>query len=223
MEKKKSTSASIENLRFPTVLVGLLFVGGLVLASFSYMTAIEKDIEPEIIKNVTEIVFIEEEQIEIDRSIELPEQHVFLPPDEEIIIDSNTEEAPPVVVTLPPPPLTLPIGDPNPPVLPAEIIDFPDVEAKFPGGSDELQYWINENIIYPQPSIEMNEQGRVYMSFVVERDGSISNIRIERGVSIDLDHEALRVLGLMPNWSAGETDGKKVRTRCRLPIIFTLE
>jgi len=147
MEKKKSTSASIENLRFPTVLVGLLFVGGLVLASFSYMTAIEKDIEPEIIKNVTEIVFIEEEQIEIDRSIELPEQHVFLPPDEEIIIDSNTEEAPPVVVTLPPPPLTLPIGDPNPPVLPAEIIDFPDVEAKFPGGSDELQYWINENII----------------------------------------------------------------------------
>ena len=77
-------------------------------------------------------------------------------------------------------------------------------------------------MIYPQSSIEMNEQGRVYLSFVVEADGSLSNIEIERGVSQDLDKEAKRLIRKMPNWEAGEAKGKKARTRCRLPINFTL-
>ena len=68
----------------------------------------------------------------------------------------------------------------------------------------------------------MNEQGRVYLSFVVEADGSISNIDIERGVSSDLDKEAKRLIRKMPSWDAGEAKGKKARTRCRLPINFTL-
>jgi TonB family protein len=68
----------------------------------------------------------------------------------------------------------------------------------------------------------LNEQGRVYLSFVVETDGSITNIAIERGVSTDLDKEAKRLLRNMPAWSPGEAKGKKSRTRCRLPINFTL-
>ena len=103
-----------------------------------------------------------------------------------------------------------------------EIIEFPDVEAGFPGGTAELQRWIVQNIQYPQTSIEMNEQGRVYLSFVVEADGSISNIAVERGVSADLDKEAKRVVRTMPKWTPGEAKGKKARVRCRLPINFTL-
>jgi TonB family protein len=104
-----------------------------------------------------------------------------------------------------------------------EVIEFPDVEAGFPGGTAGLQRWIVQNVQYPQTSIEMNEQGRVYLSFVIEKDGSISNIVIERGVSPDLDREAKRVVRTMPNWIPGEEKGKRARVRCRLPINFTLD
>ena len=69
----------------------------------------------------------------------------------------------------------------------------------------------------------MNEQGRVYLSFIIESDGTVTGLTVERGVSDELDREAKRVVRKMPKWNAGEVAGKKVRTRCRLPIIFTLE
>ena len=103
-----------------------------------------------------------------------------------------------------------------------EVIEFPDVEAEFIGGPQALIKYIQTIIQYPPTSIEMNEQGRVYLSFVVEADGSITNVAVERGVSPDLDREAIRVVRSMPNWIPGETKGKKSRTRCRLPINFQL-
>jgi len=102
------------------------------------------------------------------------------------------------------------------------IIEFPDVEAEFIGGAQALMKYISSNIQYPPTSIEMNEQGKVYLSYVVEPDGSISNVVVERGVSPDLDKEAKRVVRSMPNWKPGESKGKKSRTRCRLPINFQL-
>jgi len=102
------------------------------------------------------------------------------------------------------------------------IIEFPDVEAEFIGGAQALMKYIQTNIQYPPTSIEMNEQGKVYLSFVVEPDGSISNVVVERGVSSDLDREAKRVVRSMPNWKPGESKAKKSRTRCRLPINFQL-
>jgi len=104
-----------------------------------------------------------------------------------------------------------------------EVIDFPDWEAEFPGGSGAMQSWISNSVHYPESSIEMNEQGRVYLSFVVEPNGEITNIVVERGVSQDLDREAKRVVRSMPRWNPGFADGSKVRTRCHLPITFTLE
>ena len=103
-----------------------------------------------------------------------------------------------------------------------EVIEFPDVEAEFIGGPQALMKYIQSNIQYPPTSIEMNEQGKVYLSFVVEADGSITNVAVERGVSPDLDREAKRVLRSMPNWIPGEAKGEKSRTRCRLPINFQL-
>ena len=69
----------------------------------------------------------------------------------------------------------------------------------------------------------MEDQGRVFLSFVVETDGSITNIEVTKGRTKELDREAKRVVRKMPKWSAGESSGKKVRTRCQLPIVFTLE
>jgi protein TonB len=85
-----------------------------------------------------------------------------------------------------------------------------------------MMKYIQQNIQYPPKSIEMNEQGTVYLSFVVETDGTISNVAIERGVSIDIDKEAKRIVRNMPKWSPGESKGKKCRTRCRVPINFQL-
>ncbi len=108
------------------------------------------------------------------------------------------------------------------PEVTEEIIDFPDFEAQFSGGAEGMQQWIATNVQYPQEAITMNEQGRVYLSFIVEANGEITNIEVERGVSESLDAEAVRLLQTMPNWIPGEAKGKKVRTRCRLPINFTL-
>ena len=114
-------------------------------------------------------------------------------------------------------------GVPTPaPSPPPVIIDFPDVEAEFPGGAVELHKWIASNVQYPETSIQMEDQGRVYLSFVVESDGSISNIKVEKGVTRELDREAKRLARKMPKWTPGEAEGRKVRTRCQLPIVFTL-
>lgn len=103
-----------------------------------------------------------------------------------------------------------------------KVIEFPDVEAQFPGGSAAMMQWISKNIQYPEISIENNEQGRVFLAFIVEKDGSISNVAIQRGVSPDLDREAKRVVRNMPRWIPGEVSGKKCRARCRLPLNFHL-
>lgn len=219
METKKTEKANIEKHRAPITAIGMLFIGSLVLATFSFTSGIEKDLRVKAAVNSSEIQFIEETVAPEQPEPVVQQQDVILPPDENIHIDSNTQEIPITVISIKPP--IIEIGDPIVVVDPP-IIDFPDTEAFFPGGAAALQKWIGENVQYPQTSIEMNEQGKVYLSFVVETDGSISNISIERGVSSDLDKEAKRVIRKMPNWEAGEAKGKKARTRCRLPINFTL-
>ena len=219
MEAKKTHKANIEKSRGPITAIGLLFIGSLVLASFSFTNGIERDLRTKSAENSAEIQFMQESvKPETPPVVEQPE--ISLPPSEEIIIDSNTQEIPItgiVVIT----PLVIGTGG-NVVIADPPIIEFPDVEASFLGGAAAMQRWIAENVIYPQTAIEMNEQGRVYLSFVVEQDGSLSNIAIERGVSSDLDKEAKRLIRKMPNWEAGEAKGKKARTRCRLPINFTL-
>jgi protein TonB len=220
MELKKSEQANIEKLRVPITLMGLLFVGSIVLASFSYQEGIQRELKASVEENSADVQFMQDAQ-EQDAPPPPPPPAVDAPPPvtEEIVEEENTEVEPTPVVQTPPP---VDIGPVEEVVVEEEIIDFPDVEAGFPGGAAAMQQWIAENVQYPQTAIEMNEQGRVYLSFVVESDGSIGGIQVERGVSPDLDREAKRLLRKMPKWVAGEAGGRKVRTRCRLPINFTL-
>lgn len=107
-------------------------------------------------------------------------------------------------------------------VVTPEIVELPDEEAQFPEGAIALQRFIQENVQYPIEALELGIQGRVYVSFVVEGDGSISNIEIMRGASEVLDKEALRLIQIMPKWIPAKDRGGVVRSRCRLPISFTL-
>jgi protein TonB len=221
MELKKSESANIERLRAPMVMIGLLFVGSVVLASFSYKAGVLSDDAGEGIVGDTNIKLDVQNVETPPPPPDTPPPAVDVPPPvtEEVETKENTETEPAPMTQTPPPAPPAPTKQVE---VQEEIIEFPDVEASFPGGAAAMQKWISENVQYPQTSIEMNEQGKVYMSFVVEADGSISNIAVERGVSSDLDREAKRLLRQMPAWKPGEAKGKKARTRCRLPINFTL-
>ena len=201
--------------------IGLLFIGSLVLASFSYTSIEERDGNKKRAMKDGEKTFVMDEKIEEEPPPpdEPPAVDVPPPPQEDIVEEENTEEEPEVVVAIAPPVKRAPVQKVT---VEIPIIDFPDVEAQFPGGCSRNAKVDQRKCSIPQTAIEMEDQGKVYLAFVVEPDGDISNIVIQRGVSKELDREAKRVVKSMPKWIPGEAGGKKARTRCRLPINFTL-
>lgn len=92
----------------------------------------------------------------------------------------------------------------------------------FPGGNDSMYVFLKHNIKYPSVDKALRNQGRVTLSFIVERDGSLSDITVIGPVSPGLDREAVRVVRLMPKWTPAEKDGVKVRTRMTLPITYRM-
>jgi protein TonB len=94
---------------------------------------------------------------------------------------------------------------------------------EFPGGEAALQRYLKNSIKYPNIAMENGIQGKVYVGFVVERNGSISNVRIARGVDASIDKEAMRVIRLMPKWIPGKQNGEPVRVSFTAPINFALE
>jgi len=94
---------------------------------------------------------------------------------------------------------------------------------EFPGGEAALQRYLKNSVKYPNIAMENGIQGKVYVGFVVERNGSISNVRIARGVDASLDKEAMRVVRLMPKWIPGKQNGEPVRVSFTAPINFVLE
>lgn len=102
------------------------------------------------------------------------------------------------------------------------IYEEADIMPSFPGGGEAIEKYLNDNIKYPEQERENGAQGRVVVSFVVERDGTLSNIRVARAVSPLLDKEARRVILSMPRWKPGKKDGKEVRVRYKLPVTFRL-
>ncbi len=93
---------------------------------------------------------------------------------------------------------------------------------QFPGGNDKLAVYLANNIEYPEQAKAEKIEGRVLTSFVVKKDGKVSDIQIIESVNPLLNEEAIRVLGLMPDWIPGEEKGEHVNVRCILPIDFKL-
>lgn len=103
------------------------------------------------------------------------------------------------------------------------ITEIPDTEAQFPGGTEAMMKFLSENIEYPEISMVLGDQGRVFVQFVIEKDGSLSNIKILRGVTTEIDSEAIRVIHKMPNWTPAIYNDEIVRARATLPINFILK
>ena len=90
-------------------------------------------------------------------------------------------------------------------------------------GESGLSKFIAHNIRYPKDALQQGIEGRILCSFIVGKDGSISNIEVVNGLNSDLDDEAIRVLGLMPKWMPGVNNGENVNVKCLLPIDFTID
>lgn len=105
----------------------------------------------------------------------------------------------------------------------AEVYDMVEQAPQFPGGPQALMKWLGENLRYPVAAQEAGVQGRVICQFVIQADGTIGETKIMRGVSPELDAEALRVVKAMPAWTPGMQDGQAVNVRYTLPVTFRLQ
>ncbi len=106
----------------------------------------------------------------------------------------------------------------------SDSIVFAVVEdpPEFPGGDSARIRFFNKNIVFPQMALDSEVQGTVYITFVIEKDGQVSNVQILRRIGSGCDEEAVRVVKLMPRWKPGKQRGKNVRVQYNLPIRFTL-
>lgn len=116
----------------------------------------------------------------------------------------------------------------TPPPAPKEevtnkVFDVVEVMPSFPGGPSALLSYLSSHTKYPVVAQENGVQGRVTVSFVVERDGSITDVHVVRSVDPSLDREAARVVSTMPNWQPGKQNGSAVRVKFNVPVQFKLQ
>lgn len=122
-----------------------------------------------------------------------------------------------IAVAAPPPPPA-----PKPEVA-TKVFDVVEEMPSFPGGNAALMSYLYSNTKYPVVAQENGVQGRVIISFVVERDGSISDVKVARSVDPSLDREAQRVVKSMPRWTPGKQNGQTVRVKYTVPVVFRLQ
>src|SRR5690606_5148586 len=115
-----------------------------------------------------------------------------------------------------------PIVQREEPVVEEKIFTIVEQQPEFPGGYAELQKYLGKNLKYPHMAMESGISGTVYLTFEVDKDGNIKDVRVLRSVGGGLDEEAMRVVKSMPKWEPGRQRGKPVRVQFTLPVKFTL-
>ena len=234
MEIKKLPNVDLEKKKLTSFLIGYVVILTVLYVSFEWTTT-----------QVTRYKDISNQNILIEEDIlntfitppppvkekRLIPQEVFNP-----VVEEEDEETEQAETVSPPPPATepaetvQPIISPPVPMEPEEeetpenyVFTFVDERPEFPGGGYAALYkWLHEHLEYPEIARENNIQGRVYCQFTVNRDGSISDIKVIKGVTPILDREAIRSLQKMPKWKPGKRNGKTVRTQFQVSVAFKL-
>ena len=227
MEEKKSPKADLENKKFIFTQIGLVIGMALMLVAFEW-----KSYE----KTVVEVTSRQVENVAED-IIPITEQKVKPPPPAPVkqvvkinIVDDNVTVDDDINIDVE--------ADQNTQVdeyvAPVKSVEeesaeeaqiFMVVESmpEYPGGEAALYTFLADNIKYPQMAKESGIQGRVFVTFVVEKDGHVTDVRILRGIGGGCDEEAIRVVKSMPKWTPGKQRGKSVRVQYNLPVKFTLQ
>ena len=228
MEVKKSPKADLENKKTTNLLAGAIIILAVLFVGFEWS---ERD------KKVTtdtgiETVIFEEEIIPITEQ-EQPKQ-APPPPEapkvEEVleIMDNDSEVEESTIQASDDTQAAVevkytPVEVEEEEVEEQQIFQVVEEMPEFPGGMGECMKFLGKNIKYPTISQENGVQGRVIVQFVVNRDGSIVDPVVVRGVDPYLDKEALRVIQMMPKWKPGKQRGKAVRVKYTVPVMFRLQ
>lgn len=228
MELKKNPKADLEKRR------GLYLEIGLVVALVAALVAFNvKSYDREVKDVVDRDAVLEEEEIIIQTDVQEPPPPP--PPEQpevttvlevvaddkeitnelqvsaEVTDDTKNIEITPVVV------------EEEEEVVEEQIFTVVENDPEFPGGMDALYKYLAQNIKYPQLARDNNITGRVYVTFVVEKDGSIANPKVLRDIGGGCGQEAIRVVKSMPKWTPGKQRGKAVRVQFNLPVNFSLK
>ena len=227
-EVKKSPKANLERQRSTYILMGLVLGVSILFFAFEWSTETRKLDETVLVQDV-----LAEEEIEITRRDPTPPPPPPPPEPEapEIIevvedrvetrMEIKTEDDQTQRQTqtyIPPPP-----PKPKQEEVTEEIFVVVEEQPEFPGGNAAMMKFLSDNIRYPVIAQENGISGRVICNFVVERDGSITDVQVVRGVDPSLDREAIRVIQQMPRWKPGKQRGSAVRVRFTLPVVFRLQ
>ncbi len=225
MEIKKSPKANLETKRTLFIQIGLVVALGLVLLGFEWKSydKIELTMVERVVEDVPEeLVQITKQEVKPPPPKPPPQTTILkivqddVEVDDEIIIDAEADEDLEVEEYIP-----MEVEEEE--IVEEEIFTVVETMPGFPGGEIERIKFLQKNIKYPQMARESQIQGTVYVTFVVETDGKVTDVRILRGIGGGCDEEALRVIKMMPKWNAGKQRGKPVRVQFNMPIKFTLQ
>lgn len=229
MELKKSPKADLENKKNIFLMVGLVLSLLITLVAFEWTT------KPSEVQSLgtLEVVEAEEEYIPITRETQAKPPPPPTAPksveiinivsddveiEEELVIEvSEADEATIIDVA----PVIETVAEEV--VEEEEVFFIVEEMPEFPGGELALRSYLASSIKYPVIAQENGIQGKVYVTFVVDKDGSVSNANIARGVDPSLDQEALRVVNSLPSWKPGKQRGQPVRVSYTVPINFVLQ
>ena len=228
MEIKKSEKANLENKKLLFVEIGLVVALGITLFAFEWTS---KETKVSTLEDTTEVL-IEEEIIPITQDTPPPPPAAPKIPvlsDQIDIVDDEIELEDDLFMNLE--------DDAN---LGVEIMDYIEVEEEvveeeaipfqlveekpsFQGGdANQFSKWVNQRLVYPEIAKENGVQGRVTLQFTVEKDGTVTKVKVLRGVDPSLDKEAVRVVSQSPKWKPGKQRDRAVPVTYTFPVIFQL-
>lgn len=229
MQSKKNPNVSLEQRKGSYFAVGLLFTLAAVFCMFEYRSYDEQIIES--LKGV-KVNLIEEEVIPVSQVTPPPPppppqatSQIEIVADEVIIEDELEIDDMEVDVDSE---IDYVIEDfntdaPEEEVFEEEIFTIVEQMPEFPGGIEALFAYLGNTLKYPAMAKDAKIQGKVYVTFVVDRDGSIANVKVLRGIGGGCDEEAIKVVKGMPKWEPGRQRSKAVRVQYNLPINFILK
>lgn len=227
MEIKKSPKANLDNKKLTFTLVGLVIALFIVWRVFEHRSYDKQTVDT----FARQVEVIEEEMVEITKQ-EQPKPQIQAPKpqvtqiqvvdneaevedielnaevDQNEIIEEYVYEAPEIE---------------DEEIVEEEVFLSVEENPEFPGGPAKLLEYVQKNLKYPMMARESDIQGRVFVGFVVEKDGSISNVRVLRGIGGGCDEEAVRVVQSLPKFKPGKQRGNPVRVQYTLPIVFKLQ
>lgn len=225
METKKSASANIESVKSIFFKIGLIITLILVFTAFQYRSYNRGP----IVITGGKVIPIDDEltQITIPKPPPPPpaplNDLILVPEDIPLAEEFKPQDIEGTESTVNPDITDWITSKPEDTVIEDIVFSNPEVMPEFPGGVAALYRYLSKNLVYPYKAKENNIQGTVFLAFVVEKDGSISNLEILRGIGGGCDEEALRVVQSMPRWIPGKMGIHAVRVSFSIPIRFKLE